>query len=214
MSPSTSMAKIYVGEEKMWYVHEAIICVKSDYFSKALQEGFKEAQQKEIYLEEVDTDAFSLFMDCVYGNGRFFQYMKRTDKDIRTRAARTDVEKEAFIYVKLYHLANYLGIGFLENLTMDVVVSHYYCREHKPRPQPKIVQYVYDCCPSDSPLHTFLVMATAHEVLNFNTFGRASYREAVLLCPQFGVDVLDKINRLDGSRIPNPALGRLQLVHS
>jgi hypothetical protein len=74
------MAKIYVGEEKMWYVHEAIICAKSDYFSKALQGGFKEAQQKEVYLEEVDTDVFSLFMDWVYRNGRFFQYMKRQMK--------------------------------------------------------------------------------------------------------------------------------------
>jgi BTB/POZ domain len=73
MSPSTSMAKIYVGEE-MWHVHEAIICAKLDYFSKALQGGFKEARQKDVYLEEVDADALSLFMDWVYGNGRFFQY--------------------------------------------------------------------------------------------------------------------------------------------
>jgi hypothetical protein len=37
MSSSRSMAKIYVGEKpKMWYVHEAIICAKSEYFRKAL----------------------------------------------------------------------------------------------------------------------------------------------------------------------------------
>ena len=122
MSFSTSMAKIYVGEKKnMWYVHEAIICAKSEYFSKALQGGFKEGQQKEVYLEEVDIDAFSLSMHWTYGNDRLFQYTKRTEEDIRTRRIRPAVEKEAFLYVKVYHLANYLGIEDLENLAMDVI---------------------------------------------------------------------------------------------
>jgi hypothetical protein len=69
MKSSTSMAKIFVGKEKkMWYVHEAIICAKSEYFRKALQRCFKEGQEKEVHLGNDDPDAFSLFMDWMYGN--------------------------------------------------------------------------------------------------------------------------------------------------
>jgi hypothetical protein len=164
MTSSTSMAKILVRKEKMmWYVHEAIICAKSEYFRKALQGGFK-GQQKEVHLGNEDPDAFSLFVDWVYGNDRFHQYTKPT-QDIRTRAIRSDVVKEAFLYVRLYHLANYLGVETLENLTMDIIVSYFYYHEHRMRPQPDIVEYVYEYCPSDSLLQTFLIIATAHDVL-------------------------------------------------
>ncbi len=189
----------------MWYVHEAIICAKSDYFSKALKGGFMEGRQKEVYLEDLDADAFSLFVDWVYGNDKFFQYRKGAEEDTRSRAVRSDdAEKEAFLYVKFYHLAHYLGVEALENLTMDAIVAHYYCRERRLCLQPEIVAYIYEWCPSESPIHAFLITVTAHEVLDFSIFGGGSYREAVLLCPQFGVDVLRKINGLGGSRIPYP----------
>jgi hypothetical protein len=75
-----------VGEEKkIWYIHEALLCARSDYFSQALQEGFKENQQKELYLEEIDADAFSLFVDWLYGNGGMLQHTKRSDEDRRSR---------------------------------------------------------------------------------------------------------------------------------
>jgi hypothetical protein len=69
------------------------------------------------------------------------------------------------------------------------------------------------CVPSPTSLSTctnvvlqtpFLTIATAHDVLYFRTFGNGSYRGAVLLCPEFGVDVLDCINDLDGARISYP----------
>jgi hypothetical protein len=87
---------------------------------------------------------------------------------------------------------------------MDIIVSDFYCHKHRMCPQPGIVEYVYECCPSDSLHQTLLIIATAHDVLYFRTFGNDLYREAVFLCPEFGVDVLDCINDPDGARIPYP----------
>lgn len=62
------MVKVYVGEvKKLWYIHEDLLCERSEYFKKAFQGGFKEGYEKEIYLTELDPKAFGQFVDWVYG---------------------------------------------------------------------------------------------------------------------------------------------------
>src|SRR5580700_7758432 len=50
------------------------------------------------------------------------QYTKQTEYK-KTCRVRPHVEKEAFLYVKIYHLANYLGIVAFENLKKDTAIG-------------------------------------------------------------------------------------------
>jgi hypothetical protein len=68
LTTSGNMVKVYVGEvKKLWYIHEDLLCERSEYFKKAFQGGFKEGYEKEIYLTELDPKAFGQFVDWVYG---------------------------------------------------------------------------------------------------------------------------------------------------
>ena len=62
------MVKIFVGpKRKEWIIHEDLICDRSDYFKAAFNDGFKETDEKEIYLDDDDPAAFALFVDWIYG---------------------------------------------------------------------------------------------------------------------------------------------------
>lgn len=70
------MVSIYVGPERKHYVvHKRLLTSQSDYFDKALNGGFKEAEENKIHLEEDDPAAVGLLVGWLYrgvipGTGR------------------------------------------------------------------------------------------------------------------------------------------------
>lgn len=61
------MVSIYVGQEgKQFVVHKALLTSQSEYFQKALDGGFKEAEENKIHLEEEDPAAVELLTAFLY----------------------------------------------------------------------------------------------------------------------------------------------------
>jgi len=58
------MVKVFVGpERKLFNLHEDLLCNRSEYFRSAFKGSFKEGSEKEIDLEEEDSEAFALLAE-------------------------------------------------------------------------------------------------------------------------------------------------------
>lgn len=61
-----SLVKIYVGpQKKQWMLPKDLLCDRFSFFKAAFKGGFKEAAEKEMWLEEDDPEAFGLLVDYV-----------------------------------------------------------------------------------------------------------------------------------------------------
>ena len=101
------MVDIFVGaEQKKYHLHRDLICDRSDYFSACFTGNFKEAQQKELSLPEVDVEAFDLCVSWLYG--------------VPSKKIGSDNDLPA--HLSLYVLANKLCLEYLQNETMDHIL--------------------------------------------------------------------------------------------
>lgn len=70
MKSSGPTVKIIVGADKVsWTLHENVLCHFSEYYKKAFQGPFREAEEKEMVLEDDDPDVFGHFVDFIYRQG-------------------------------------------------------------------------------------------------------------------------------------------------
>jgi hypothetical protein len=56
------------SEERHFFVHADVICVKSKFFRAACSDRWKEGQEKLIHLPEVELRAFQRYVDWTYGD--------------------------------------------------------------------------------------------------------------------------------------------------
>jgi len=132
--------------------------------------------------------AFGLFVDWIYGNTLEHRYYSNgstvTQEDLDAMMS----------YCKLYTLAEYLGIEILQNIAMDLLIEHLGqgldCGA-------SCIKWVYQHAP-DSPMQLYMVRYTAERILVYpdpDPDGR--WDQQVLICPQFGLDVIKSISKLD-----------------
>ena len=63
----TEVVSIYVGEErKRFVVHKDLLTSQSEYFDKALNGNFKEAEENAIYFKEDDPVAIGFLVTWLY----------------------------------------------------------------------------------------------------------------------------------------------------
>jgi len=63
----TEVISVYVGpDRRRFVVHKQLLTSQSDYFDKALNGRFKEAEENEIHLEEDDPTAIGLMVGWLY----------------------------------------------------------------------------------------------------------------------------------------------------
>ncbi|KAF2117803.1 hypothetical protein BDV96DRAFT_597677 [Lophiotrema nucula] len=61
------LVNVKIGPDKTEYLlHRCFLIHHSEYFRKALQGDWKEAQDNEIVLEDVETGTFNVFVNWVY----------------------------------------------------------------------------------------------------------------------------------------------------
>ncbi|KAF2021491.1 hypothetical protein BU24DRAFT_470259 [Aaosphaeria arxii CBS 175.79] len=63
---ASPMATITVKCGKQYYIHEILLVNVSKYFSNALEGNFKEASEKKVHLETVESDTFERFSSWLY----------------------------------------------------------------------------------------------------------------------------------------------------
>jgi hypothetical protein len=195
LTTSGDIVKVYVGEiKKLWYIHEDILCERSEYFKKAFQGGFKEGQQKEIHLTELDPKAFGQFVDWVYGAP-----LQATVPTIGRGKSPSAAEfEQAFLFCKIYAAAQYLCMENLQNDAMDMYSSYiqsieasfninwYVASAH--------IEYIYNNTNRPSPMHDFMARLVAKAILRASMTGQ--WDSVMEQCPAIAIDVVLKIQKL------------------
>lgn len=124
------MVKVFVGpKRKLWHLNEDLLCDRSPYFKAAFKGGFAEATAKESYLEDADPEAFGLLVDWVYG---------RTLHPVR-ETLWPALTNQLLLLLKLYNIADFLGIEVLMNLSLDL----YSCSLKHDYPLPGVSHLLY-----------------------------------------------------------------------
>ncbi len=195
LTASGDIAKAYVGEiKKLWYIHEDLLCERSEYFKRAFQSGFKEGQEKEIYLAELDAEAFGQFVDWVYGVP-----LRVTVPTIGHSDAPSATElDQGLLFCKIYAAAQYLCMENLQNDAMDMYFSYvrstqnissitwYVANVH--------VEYIYSNTNRPSPMHDFMARAVANAILKGSMTGH--WDSVIEQCPAFAIEVLSNIPKI------------------
>jgi hypothetical protein len=65
------LIRVNVGQapdDKDFFVHQDLICPRSEFFKKATKDPWKEAQERKVDLSEEDPDTFALYLELLYVN--------------------------------------------------------------------------------------------------------------------------------------------------
>jgi hypothetical protein len=66
---TSSSIRVNVGQEpgnKHFFVHQHLICPRSEFFKNAMKEEWKEAQERKVNLSEDEPDTFALYLELLY----------------------------------------------------------------------------------------------------------------------------------------------------
>jgi hypothetical protein len=100
---SGGVVSIFVSPKRKEYiVHKKLLCKKSEYFAKALQDGFKEGEENKLYQPDESAGAFDLFVRWIY-TGTLSDL-----NGLNTTA-----------YLELYVMADKMCLTVLKNEVMD-----------------------------------------------------------------------------------------------
>ncbi|KAE9381259.1 hypothetical protein N431DRAFT_3095 [Stipitochalara longipes BDJ] len=144
----TEIVTIHVGpKRKAFSVHKKLICDRSDYFSKAFNGSFKEAEGV-MYLPDENTTAFDSFVTYLYQD-RIPQY-----------TASAEVLAGNFERKKLYPLfilAEKYCMNELANMVMDAIQD--FAEKYRFTPSASNTRFVYNNTHESSKLRLYCVLA-------------------------------------------------------
>ncbi|KAK0122408.1 hypothetical protein ONS95_010647 [Cadophora gregata] len=175
---SGSMVKIYVGAEKhCWVLHEDALCHYSEYFKKAFQGHFAEADQKSIVLEEDDSVTFGSFVEWIYTG--------RIDCSLHAEKSHTKQPKEHFLlYIHLEISADKYLLPVLSECAL-LEWENCHSRDTHIKLLVEEIKLIFEKCPEKSKFRLPAVML----VLRYYMSGRNqdyNYMGQVLSCdPSF-----------------------------
>ena len=137
------MVNIFVGpKRKRYHVHKALLCDRSEYFRAMFQGGYKETEEKEVFLVDEDTSAIELFITWIYG---------------ASLKGPTDANGP-FAYLGLLVVSEKFLIEQLHNQCTDLIRTYY--REGTPCVRAQDIRYLYDNLSNQKMCH-FLVRLAA-----------------------------------------------------
>lgn len=132
--------ELVVGKDKVSFtVHERPLCNAAGFFTKALQSGFKESQERRIELPEDDP----LVVDCFTK----WLYFNSYDLPSTPRAGFA-------LLIKLYIFADRC---FADRLQEDIIRVLFHCYREGWTPPPSAIQLVFEQAPETSPIRRLMV---------------------------------------------------------
>lgn len=133
------MVNIFIRpKRKRFHLHTDLLCDRSEFFRKVLSKGFKEQDDKAVYLSEEDVGAFKLFVRWTCGA----QLPLPTTAESLTRR------------LVLYVMAEEFCIEALKNDLMNKIRSHY-CYHYLVVPSQQI-DYIYQNTLTNCPMRLVL----------------------------------------------------------
>ncbi|KAL9035341.1 MAG: hypothetical protein Q9180_004913 [Flavoplaca navasiana] len=177
------MVQLKVGaKEKIFYVHQGLICESSPFFRAAFTGGFKE-NSGSITLEEDDPVIFGHIVQWLY-RGKL-ETLSKVEVD-------TGFDYWMTLF-QLYVLADKYGIRLLKNAVMGLLFQTHDRRKekntetHKP-PQQSCITYVYENTAPGSQLRRFLVTYYVWHI-DLGWFSLSSTIEWLETIPAFGAEL-------------------------
>ncbi|KAJ8115592.1 hypothetical protein OPT61_g2802 [Boeremia exigua] len=146
--------RVIVGPEgshqKEFFVHQALICGRSEFFSKAMSGQWKEAASREVPLPEDEPDVFALYLKLLYSN----QLPVKQEETV----PREDLAKQYLVLGKLYVLAEKLIDEITKHIALTAISS---CANEPTNegicPELDTVRIIYDGTPPNSPARLLLI---------------------------------------------------------
>ena len=142
------MVNVYVSpKRKKFHLHKVLLEDRSGFFRMALDGGFKEQEERAVYLPDGDVAAFELFVLWLYGS---------------KLAVPTAVDG-FMTHLKLYAMAEKFSLEELKNMLMDLVRTC--CCQRIDIPTYEHVAYIYQSTPENSPMRLLVSRVFAY-ILN------------------------------------------------
>ncbi|KAL2072719.1 hypothetical protein VTL71DRAFT_12062 [Oculimacula yallundae] len=103
---NNELVTIYVGpKRKEFLLHKNLLCKSSDYFDKAFNSNFQEAEKGTMFLPEDNPEAFALFVNWLY----------------RSTIPAGNAQSHVFRLADLYILADKICLVDLKDEVMDII---------------------------------------------------------------------------------------------
>ncbi|KAL8669248.1 MAG: hypothetical protein Q9168_006148 [Polycauliona sp. 1 TL-2023] len=110
MGLTDEVVAVLVGPEKTpFYIHKGLLCSKSAFFRAAFEGSFREASEKQIYLEEENPEVFQHYAAWIYS----------PQLESFGGATMTGLDMDG--YCRLYLLAEKLSTDALQNMALDKI---------------------------------------------------------------------------------------------
>ncbi|KAF1849756.1 uncharacterized protein K460DRAFT_3178 [Cucurbitaria berberidis CBS 394.84] len=194
---STIIVKVG-AKQKKYTLHRKLLVYHSEYFRSALSGKFRETDDGVIVLNDIDTDAFDIFVDWIYET----KLPTRIDTDA-PGDGRTSVKYRAYV------LAEKLLATDFKRILMDLIFT--VIRNKHANPASALIIYAFENLPEKDAMLRLLVDAwCVHDSLN-----RMGDDDKALLpqLPQvFLCGVIMKLNQLGKATVKNKKLWRKDYI--
>ncbi|KAF9693671.1 hypothetical protein EKO04_008458 [Ascochyta lentis] len=141
---------------KKYYLHKALVVFHSEYFRKALQGSWKEAKEGIVRLEDVESNAFNVFVHWLYNQ----QIPEEFDYTAWTSIFGDDVmlyQDQFQLQIQAYALGDRLLAPVFRRALNDVIVSNQIMQYLSASKRLPIYQWAFANISEDRPLLQFLV---------------------------------------------------------
>ncbi|CAA9965871.1 BTB/POZ domain containing protein [Pyrenophora teres f. maculata] len=143
-SPSIRVIVGQAPDQKEFFVHEGLVCPRSEFFRKAMKGPWTEAQERKIDLEQEDPETFALYLELLY-----------------TGALPTKEDTELYAPLsKLYVLAEMLMDDTTKTIVLNAIQAQIEDgpeKDHYCFPEPAAIRIIYKGTMESSPAREVMV---------------------------------------------------------
>ncbi|KAL8840578.1 MAG: hypothetical protein Q9170_001264 [Blastenia crenularia] len=173
---------VIVCEGRKWEVHRLIVCTRSEYFKKACQSGFKEAETATVELAEVDplmiNELINYLYNCDYEDGG----QSDDNEERRNDSERTSINAGMYIIGDRYGLS---GLRDLAKAKFAAAIIKGWEGENLP----EIIRTIYEnTLSTDRQLRGCLVSTLKNHIQKLYT--REAFMKVVETHGEFAVDLI------------------------
>jgi hypothetical protein len=147
------MVTVKIGPEHTKYrIHKALLEYHSDHFRSALLEHWKEGQERQVVLDDLEPAAFDIFVDWLYTNKIPRTFAEWLAPEVNENSGTTR-RRLGMLHLKAYVIADRLGVPELR----ETINNNYVTRNILVWPWYQEIIYAFSNIPSGRRILKFLV---------------------------------------------------------